>query len=335
MELLDRYIQAVKGYLPRGQRDDIALEISDTLRSEMEDKEAELGRPLNRDEESAILKAYGHPRPVASRYGRLQYLIGPSLLPFYFDTLRVVLIVAVAVQAVAGLISAINAGEFFPTLVHFWLGLWSTVFTTVGILTIVFALLEQAGRGYAQADRWDPRSLPPLKDADWVPRLSSAIDLIFNLVFILWVLDVVPVRKLIGYMVLSPGSAYVTATPFALTAWWHILVSALIAVALTNVAIDAINLARPQWARLRMGAAVLTNAFQFIVMCVILSAHPYVTVARGVAHPERYQSAAEALSATLFVTFIVWAIIVATSAIVNALRLRRQPERLLPASDNG
>jgi len=58
-------------------------------------------------------------------------------------------------------------------------------------------------------------------------------------------------------------------------------------------------------------------------------------MARGVAHPERYQLAAEALSATLFVTFIVWAIIAAVSATMNPLRLRRQPERLLAASDNG
>jgi hypothetical protein len=58
-------------------------------------------------------------------------------------------------------------------------------------------------------------------------------------------------------------------------------------------------------------------------------------VARGVAHPERYQPAAEALSATLFVTFMVWAIIVAVTAIVNVLRLRMQPESPLAVEANG
>ena len=335
MELLDRYIQAVKGVLPRAQRDDIALEISDSLRSEIEDKEAELGRPLNRDEESAILKAYGHPRLVASRYGRLQYLIGPTLLPFYFYTLRIFLIIVIAAQVVLGLTIRAASNDAVITLVGFWGPLWISTFVVIGIVTVIFALLEYFGGRLARVDQWDPRSLPPVKDSTWISRFTSAFDLVFNLVVVLWVLDVVPVRQLIGYVLLGPGLARVTATPFALAAWWHILVPALVAVALINIAIDAINLARPQWARLRTGAAVLTKTFQFIVMCVILSAHPYVTVARGVAHPERYQPAAEALSATLFVTFMVWAIIAAVTAIVNALRLRMQPEKPLAAGANG
>jgi hypothetical protein len=335
MELLGRYIQAVKGLLPRAQRDDIALEISDTLRSEMEDKEAELGRSLNRDEESAILKAYGHPRLVASRYGRLQYLIGPTLLPFYFYTLRIVLIILIAAQVVLGLTIGAKSNDVVGTLIGFWEPLWVSAFLVIGIVTVIFGLLEFFGGRLARVDQWDPRSLAPVKDSTWVPRFTSAFDLAINLVFVLWVLDVVPVRQLVGYILLGPGLAYVTATPFTLTAWWHILVPTIVAVALINIAVDAINLARPRWARLRMGAAVLTSGMMFAAMCVVLSTHPYVTLARRTAHPERYQDAANALNATLFAIFIVWAIIAAVTIIVNALRLRRQPEKLVVASGNG
>jgi hypothetical protein len=47
MELLDSYLRAVKRYLPRAQRNDIVAELSVELRSQMESREDELGRPLS------------------------------------------------------------------------------------------------------------------------------------------------------------------------------------------------------------------------------------------------------------------------------------------------
>jgi hypothetical protein len=321
MELLDRYVQAVKDLLPRSKRDDIALEISDTLRSEMEDKETELGRPLNRDEEASILKAFGHPRLVASRYGRLQYLIGPTLLPFYFYTLRIVLIIVVVVQVVLGLTIGATSNDVVGTLLGFWGPLWGSIFFVIGIITVIFALLEYFGGRLARVDAWDPGSLPSVQDSTWVPRFSAAVDLLFNFVFVLWVVNVVPVRELVGYALLvGPGMRYFTSSPFSFAAWWHILVPALIVVALINIAIDAINLVRPQWARLRMGAAILTNGILFVVICVLLRVHPYVIVAKGVAHPD---STADALSAIVFTIFIVWALIAALLVLTNALKLRK------------
>ena len=44
MELLDRYLQAVRFWLPRKQQDDIIAELGDDLRSQIEEREASLGR---------------------------------------------------------------------------------------------------------------------------------------------------------------------------------------------------------------------------------------------------------------------------------------------------
>ncbi|HEV2878307.1 MAG TPA: hypothetical protein VGW96_01895 [Candidatus Eremiobacteraceae bacterium] len=326
MELLDRYVQAVKDLLPRPKRDDIALEISDTLRSEMEDKETELGRPLNRDEEASILKAYGHPRLVASRYGRLQYLIGPTLLPFYFYTLRIVLIIVVVIQVVLGLTIGATSNDVVGTLLGFWGPLWGSIFFVIGIITVIFALLEYFGGRLARVDAWNPASLPPVQNSTWVPRFNTAVDLVFNVVFVLWVVGVVPVRELVGYMLLGPGMSYFTSSPFSFAAWWHILVPALVVVALVNIATDVINLAQPQWARFRTGVAIGTNSILFVVMCFLLTVHPYVIVAKGVAHPERYQSSADALSGTVFAILVAWAIIPAFLVVTNVLKLRKSAQ---------
>ncbi len=68
MELLDRYLNAVERYLPRAQQADVVAELSDSIQSTVEEQKPRLGRPLSVDEESAIIKTYGHPIMAASRY---------------------------------------------------------------------------------------------------------------------------------------------------------------------------------------------------------------------------------------------------------------------------
>ena len=68
MTLVDRYLRAVRDHLPRGQQDDIIDELSDSIQSQIEDQEANLGRPLGEDEQVALLRGFGHPMAVAARY---------------------------------------------------------------------------------------------------------------------------------------------------------------------------------------------------------------------------------------------------------------------------
>jgi len=53
MELLDSYLRAVKRYLHRAQSSDIIKELSDDLRSQLEEKETTAGRPLADEEVAA------------------------------------------------------------------------------------------------------------------------------------------------------------------------------------------------------------------------------------------------------------------------------------------
>jgi hypothetical protein len=59
MDMLDRYLQAVRFFLPAQQQDDIVRELSETLISQVEDREEALGRPLDEAEQAAILRQHG------------------------------------------------------------------------------------------------------------------------------------------------------------------------------------------------------------------------------------------------------------------------------------
>ena len=93
LELVDRYLQAVRFWLPKTRRqEDLLAELGEDLRSQIEDKESELGHALDKDEISEILKKCGAPMVVASRLGPRRHLIGPGLYPVYEFVLKMVLL---------------------------------------------------------------------------------------------------------------------------------------------------------------------------------------------------------------------------------------------------
>ena len=96
MTLVERYVRAVRDFLPRAHKDDITNELSDSIQSRFEDEAEARGRPLTEDEQVAILRSLGHPMAVAARYRgddrSVRFggqLIGPELFPTYLMVLRI------------------------------------------------------------------------------------------------------------------------------------------------------------------------------------------------------------------------------------------------------
>jgi hypothetical protein len=140
MTLMERYLAAVKKLLPRDERDDIARELAALLRAEMDERAAELGRPLDEDEQEGILRRHGHPALVAAQYrGKRGHFafgrewIGPALFPLYTRILALNLCLTVLACVVAAVVlKSPPAGAFAAALRH--LGL------QFGLLTAIFSL---------------------------------------------------------------------------------------------------------------------------------------------------------------------------------------------------
>ena len=64
MDLLERYLQAVRKHLPWKRQDDILAELRANLESQLEDNEEAIGRPLNDAEVETWLKQLGPPMQV-------------------------------------------------------------------------------------------------------------------------------------------------------------------------------------------------------------------------------------------------------------------------------
>ena len=188
MDLVDRYLQAVKFWLPSAQKQDIIAELSEDLRSQIEDKETTLGRKVTEAEVAALLRQVGRPVVVANRYLPQRQLIGPLWFPIYVRVLKIVaagylvpwILVWIGLMLFDPGYRATHIGSGWLAAVGTaWSGFWTTAVVAIGTVTIVFAVLERAQTRSRFLDNWEPGKLPAgshvaHRCSTWSPTPSSA-----------------------------------------------------------------------------------------------------------------------------------------------------------------
>lgn len=189
--LLKRYLEAVAVWLPAAQRDDIAAELADNLRSRIDEQETGLGRRLKEDELVEILKERGHPLAVAGSYSTHRCLIGPGLFPMYrFVAVLVILWIQLPLFAIViGPLSAFASPHPIAAVLHTTATYLMAAVTAFTVITLVFASFERYGVRVAR--NWNPRHLScftipkAILDADpavWACGVSQSV---FSMVFAL------------------------------------------------------------------------------------------------------------------------------------------------------
>ncbi len=278
MDMLDRYLQAVKFLLPRKQQDDIVRELSENLIARMEDREEELGRPLDEADQAAILREHGHPMLVAGRYRERQHLIGPTFFPLYVFALKMGLGVALLVTTVLAVVTAALHGDPFRRLLEAMLaypgrGLMVFAWTTVG-----FALLDFASMQVRFVGDWDPRKLPKVvSEEQQIPRLKTLFELSFMLVYVVWLL-LLPRSP---WLILGPVAALVQYGPV-----WRVVYVPMVLMALTMAALSMIDFVRPYRTSFRELMRVAINVGSLIVFVFLAQAGDLFLPRAAAAAPE-------------------------------------------------
>ena len=264
MDMLDRYLQAVKFLLPRKQQDDIVRELSENLIARMEDREEELGRPLDEAEQAAILREHGHPMLVAGRYRERQHLIGPTFFPLYVFALKMGLGVALLVTTVLAVVTAALHGDPFRRLLEAMLaypgrGLMVFAGTTVG-----FALLDFASKQVRFVGDWDPRKLPKVvSEEQQIPRLKTLCELAFVLLGIGWLL-LLPRSP---FLILGPAAALVEYAPV-----WRFVYVPMVLLAVATAILHVVDFVRPYRTRSRELTRVAINVASLFLMVFLSQA---------------------------------------------------------------
>jgi hypothetical protein len=325
MDYLERYLQAIRFWLPRDPKGDLLAELADDLRSQIEDRQTALGRPLQEEEVLEILKRTGPPMRVAGQYLPAEPWLDPVLALVYRFVLKVVLLwIMVPVFALSLVPALIRSQHPLLALNSALLSYLNSALLSVGTITVVFLVIQRLQRraGASQTD-WNPRRLPPLRpgsEARRIPRANSVAELVINLLFLGWWLG--------RFGALPPGWAVVKGTlislPSSLWADFHQAcfwpVAALAALAMVRA---GMTFASPHWVRPRLALKTLAELAAALILGGFLRS-------RGLGWPGfatmGHQDPSQLVDAVLQASLFAGAIFSAASAGVGAIRLLRGPQ---------
>ena len=316
MELLDRYLHAVKFWLPRQQQDDIIAEISEDLRSQIEDREAELGRKLDDNEVAALLRKRGRPLLVANGYLPQHSLIGPVLFPIYTLVLKIAALCFV-IPRILVLIGFFifdpkyRAEGLVTLMVRTWSELWFGAFVTFGIVTLVFAVLERTQANSGWLEKWDPLKLPKVKDTRRIPRASSVFEVVFGIIAVMWLVELASSGILLNH----------ASIQIALTQAGRGFVWVVTAMSVFGVGMSTVNMFRPFWTRARLGLRVVQDLVSTLVFGLMSRAGALIILSGASIPSAKAVEVNAAVNTWLSVSVAIVGAICAVITIVDMVRL--------------
>ena len=299
MELLDRYLQAVKKHLPWQRQDDIIAELRANLESQLEDKEAGLGRALTTAELEDWLKQIGPPMQVAGRYQPQQYLIGPAIFPTYWFVLRTAFTWALVIYGIMSAVQIVMGNAAWTAVLEAVLRVPFVLLITAACVTSIFAAIELAVTRYPvkfpaltslNAD-WSPATLPPIEKqpaSGKKPRshAHAVAEVVFGALFLVW-LVLVPRYP---YLLLGPGAAYLHGSPFQMAPVWVPFFWWVVALNLVQLGWRSVDLWRGRWQGPRTAQQTAMSALGLIPLALLLTVRDraYVTLPHPALHQARY-----------------------------------------------
>jgi hypothetical protein len=296
MERVNRYLKQVRTYLPASQQDDIVRELEENLRSQVEDREAELGRPLDDDEQDELLRQLGSPLDVAGRYrtdhrtlafGR--QLIGPALFPFYSRVLRLnVGLTSVAVMVI-GVVLHLSFGQVFQAL------LLQTLIQG-GIVTAIFIAADSHLSRHPES--WAGKAKGTVKPkSQGYPRFDAFAQVVAAGIFLLWLLAIRDSLHLFAGSAVAPFKP----APVWLQVYWPTVL-----LTFASMVQGGLTLVRPDWQRLRSISRLALNGAGVVLIGYLLTADRWVTLGEQAPDPSgEHLRAVEWLNHYLFYNLLV------------------------------
>ena len=317
MDLLERYLQAVRVLLPRAEQDDIVQELREDIVSQFEAKQEESGRSLNAREEEEIIRKHGHPVMVAARYGKASYLIGPAVFPFYWLVLRMAALGAVIVRSAIALAELLVSARPSAEIGHVLIAIPSVLVPVFCWVTGAFALFELCSpwlklRGSAN---WSPRTLPATgKKPSTVSRPESVAGILFGTIAVFW-WQALPGAP---YLVFGPAAGIMALGPIWTTLYWPILL-----VTAASVVQSWWDLAWPELTPLRVTIRLVLRTAGLVLACVILRAGNWVMVAPGSTDAGQSSRAVPVVNQVLFYCFVAGVVLAAVQLAWECVKFYR------------
>jgi len=268
MVLIERYLHEVGKNLPRKNREDILAEIRSHLEDTLDERTG--GKPTDADV-VALLKETGSPQDLAASYsGQGQYLVGPALYPLWRMVTGIVIAAVLGSQLLAWGISVWVAGDAL-NIMEVLGGLLTSVPTSIGMVTIVFMILQAQGVKANPNEEWDPNNLPEIKNDEEVKRGELIAGVVFS-TLILAILAVMPEK--IGVYNFTNGDFFPNPVFLQFLPW--IILSLLV-----NLGLNIYLLWQGRWNVAARATQIGSNLLSIVVLALVYQGHTDWLAARG------------------------------------------------------
>jgi hypothetical protein len=281
MEALERYLEAVGRHLRGARREDIVAELRANLEAQLEDNQAELGRPLTTKETEEWLKQLGAPLQMAARYEGQRYLIGPEMFPVYWLVIERALGWAAAIYAIVSVVAVATGTPNVQSAVDALVRLPGVLLWVAAWVTLIFALIEygaardpQKWQGLAERASCFPK-------AEFAPRARgvrhgrrkrafahAVAEAVFGFLFLVWLL-LIPQHP---WLMMGPGAALWKALPYALAPVWMTFYWWVVAAHALQLVWLCVELARGTWQKKHGLRHAVVKAIELIPINVLLYA---------------------------------------------------------------
>ena len=298
MDLIDRYLKAVAKALPEEQKEDIIGELTEDIRSEMEDQQKGLGRSLTEAEQETLLRQRGNPWLLAARYRQDErsvsfgrQIIGPVLFPFYMKVLSFNL--GLTFLVIAAIFAALAIGGQrigFHDIVSTCL---LQLFIQLSAVTLIFSLVQKNLTKHPE--RWhlkgmgsnfaldlkieqDIKRRMERKAKGWtaqVSRFDSLSIIVASVVALAWLTEV----QRHPFLILGPAATFLKLAPI-----WQQILFPIVLLTVAEIVRATINLVRPDWTLFRAIVRLFVHAVAFAVVYVLFKAGNWVTAGDAMAN---------------------------------------------------
>lgn len=177
MELVDRYIQAVKWSLPKNTQDEIVRELKANLLDEIEANTQ--GNSADEKTVTRVLERYGHPQKVAQSFAPQYPLVASEDMPLYKKVITHAMVLLFLFAVVMGsnhLIEeqSVNAFAYLYIVIRNFLDIAALILIAV---TLAFYFLGKTGKLQKwRYFNWSLKNLPPL-NATYIAKSDSVSEI--------------------------------------------------------------------------------------------------------------------------------------------------------------
>jgi len=242
-------------------------------------------------------------------------LINAALFPVYRFVLRFALFWVLVPMFAATFITALFTGQHPGlALLQFCGRACYTTFAVIGIVTVVFAVLERFHFSAKFLDKWDPLRLPrvPVQSATAVSRCGPITEIVAGVIWSAVWLYAVWSRPAFDL----PGGMRIALAPIGQTLLWPMLL-----VLLAGVAKGWVTLVWPSRTRLRSVIRMAADAAGLILVYLLFQAESWVELTSTTGTAAGIAEAAKAINYGVWIALIVVVIAIVVDVVQEARRI--------------